>query len=137
MARIDIQFFRFARSFFGLGIGSVASAATFLVLSKLPTGFRTFDADYALYIIPGALIIFMFAVPCGFLAHAILYSQNWRWLPAYAAAAAIEAALYGILGSMGRVTQSNLEMMAMAMPSAAVCAAVAWLIRRPDKDSTP
>jgi hypothetical protein len=126
---IQIRLYPFAKSFFGLGLGSIAAAATFLLLSEVPTG--GLPSHFFGNILPGANLIFMFAVPCGFLAHAILYTLKWRWIPVYCLAAAVEAALYGIIGGVG------IDVARTAMPAAAVCAAIAWLIRRPDKDATP
>ena len=122
-----IRLVPFAKSLLGLAVGSIAAAATFISIST-----SSFDPGAFGSLLFGAGIIFMHAVPCGFLAHAILYALKWRWLPVYCLAASIEAALYG---SIEGVNRSNIQMIVTAMISAAVCAAIAWFIRRPDRDS--
>lgn len=130
--------FRFLRSALGLVIGSFAAAMAFLILPPLWQGLAFPDLAYLLMAaVPGTVIILMFSLPCGFLAHAVLYALKWRWLPVYCLAAAAEAAVYGAICGFTNQSNSDIQNLLAAMPSAATCAAIAWLIRRPDKDGAP
>ncbi len=129
---------RFLRDLLGLFAGSIVAAVLFLTIDALfdiPAG--KFDGGFTLTaVIPGTVIIFAFAAVWGLPAHALLYRLKWTPIYAYALAAALEAFVYNLFSS-GRFSPSGLTTLAAAMPAAAACTAIAWLIRRPDKDDKP
>jgi hypothetical protein len=85
------------------------------------------------------LYVLLFSLPCGLMGHALLYALKLRGLVAYVTMA--EIALAAPLALFSRVLASpstdDLKMQAAAAVATAVCAATAWLIRRPDKDGQP
>ena len=129
---------RFIRSLFGLIIGSVAASVSYLILPMLWSSYaREYPQFSLISACLGTFAILIFAVPCGFLAHALLYALKWRALLVYCIAAAFEAGLYSVIVGYQYISIPNWDIMFAAIPSAIVCATVAWLIRRPDKDVKP
>jgi len=125
---------RILRSLMGIVAGSVVAAAAYLVLFMLWSSDARVYSQFSFVAAGfGTLAILMFAIPCGLLSHAILYALKWRGLLVYNVVAAAEACLYVIVGSR-HIWAPNLGIMFSTVPSAIVCATIAWLIRRPDKD---
>jgi predicted Co/Zn/Cd cation transporter (cation efflux family) len=128
--RFEIKLF--LRDILGLLVGSFVAALVFLFLPMLWASSR--DVNFSLSaILPGTILICFFSFPCGLAAHALLHALKWRWLAAYCLAAALEAAVYNSL-SAGHFTVSSFQDTAMYAISASVCAAIAWMVRRPNRD---
>lgn len=129
---------RFIRSLTGLVAGSAVASVCYLVLPMLWSSYDREHPQFSLIsACLGALAILIFAVPCGFLAHALLYALKWRALFVYCIAAAFAAGLYSVIVGYKYISTPNWDIMFAAIPTAIICATVAWLIRRPDKDAKP
>jgi len=129
--RFEIKLF--LRDILGLLVGSFIAALVFLFLPMLWASSKNVNFAFSA-ILPGTILISFFSFPCGLAAHALLHALKWRWLAAYCLAGALEAEVYNSLGA-GHFTMSSFQDTAMYAISASICAAVAWLIRRPDKDA--
>jgi len=127
---------RFLRSVFGLFAGSAGALITYLAIVRLLGRYTHLDVDPTLELAgPGFVTIFMLSLPFGFAGHAALCALKWRRLWAYCAVAGLEAGAFCLISNVRDLTSMDLKEMAAEIPSAAVCAAIAWLIRRPDRDA--
>ncbi len=133
---MKIQFLRFLRSLSGLFAGSAAAVAVYLATERLLGFYSDLDTDPTLELaLPGFIVIFILSLPFGFAGHAILYPTKRRPIWAYCLVAALEAAAFFFITKIGDLSQFDLkEAMSLSL-AAATCAAVAWLIRRPDRDN--
>lgn len=129
---------RFLLSLVGLGVGSFLASVTFLIVSTLLMGENPLDA-LEIWAAPGTLYVLLFSLPCGLIGHALLYALKLRGLLAYVVIAeiALAASIALFFGLLGQPSTDELKTRAAAAVATAVCAATAWLIRRPDKDGQP
>ncbi|MBW8880441.1 MAG: hypothetical protein JF615_03160, partial [Asticcacaulis sp.] len=84
--------------------------------------------------VPAILLVLIFSVPLGILAHAALYALRRRAFWYYLLSGAVGGILLVAVIGFGR---DNPLMWFFAAGWAAACALIAWLIRRPDKDDRP
>jgi len=127
---------RFFRSLVGLVLGSLAAAFVYLLIEKLMGFGEGLDEPVSvLSALPGSLLVLVFSLPCGFVAHASLYALKWRAVWLYGIAGAISATLYVATTNFDNFAEIGWDNLASTVPAATICAVIAWLIRRPDRDN--
>ncbi len=127
----------FLLSLAGLAVGASAATVFCVISSAFKDGFLP-DADsLAFELLAGFALLFGASLPFGFLAHAVLYGLKWRSLAAYGLAAAAEVFLCGAVTTFGRMLDIEIRETLIDVVAAVLCAIIAWMIRRPDRDAPP
>lgn len=133
---IQVEMVRVLKSLAGLALGAFVSTAFALPFTGLirDSGDPDLNADYFTLLVLGSFIVVVVATPVGLAGHAALYALKRRGLVSYALAGGVAGLVYILLVSAGGNPDIVKNLILYGL-WAAVCAALAWFIRRPDKDA--
>jgi H+/Cl- antiporter ClcA len=84
----------------------------------------------------GLVFGLIIAVPVGLVGHAILYALKWRNMLAYLLVGGFASTSYALAVAVTD-NMTSPRTLAIYAVLGVTCAAIAWLIRRPDKDAAP
>ncbi|HVZ29511.1 MAG TPA: hypothetical protein VG839_03900 [Asticcacaulis sp.] len=126
------------RTFLGLATGALVTS---VVGFPLTIGNLADDPGnappYWLMLLAAALYTFIISLPVGLAGHVVLYALKRRQLPYYAGLATVGGGAFALaicLRHKGIDPLFSARNVPIYAVWAGACAAIAWFIRRPDKD---
>ncbi len=128
---------RLARTLLGLTAGAAITSAVVAVLDPYPTNSQLPVEIFIDGVINSTFFVLLFAFPVGLSGHAVLYALKRRQFIYYAG---LGAAGGGAFALATYLLDRNIDTLVFARNAltftiwAGACAAIAWFIRRPDKD---
>jgi hypothetical protein len=131
--KIHIRATRVFKTMVGMALGVVVSTAIALPFTGTvheSTGRELYET-YGSMLFLASYMLAIFAVPVGLVGHAILSALKQNSLLVYAALGGVAGLLFSFWMGGGI---DWLQTIILYSLWAAGCAAIAWLIRRPDKD---
>lgn len=134
MSNIRQNLWRLARTLLGLGAGALITSfiVALLVGKTILDDPESHVPAYWSTGLTATLIVLMFAVPVGLIGHMVLYGLKRRKLICYAGLATISGMLFALI-TLHDDPNEWINLFVYG-PWAGACGAIAWFIRRPDKD---
>ncbi len=121
---------RIARTILGLTIGALVSTAAAMFLNRGNPGIQPRFVSDTLTM---TLFVLLFALPVGLIGHATLYALKRRHLLYYSGLGFIGGSIFAMVFFHDDPGEIPINVLNFGL-WAGTCAAIAWLIRRPDKD---
>ncbi len=136
---LKLKGYLITKTLIGLIVGAALSTIIAMAILSLYTGVTTLVFDLSAFngIFSLTLMVLVFTLPTGLIAHAILSALKLRDWYIYCGLA------WAAGGAAGQLLISDTDFSARLVAFggyggwAALCALITWLIRRPDKDAAP
>jgi hypothetical protein len=127
---------RFLRSVAGIVVGTIVAIVGFSLFAGFPDAGAPDPVYLTPFLVFGIIFGLMFTIPLGLLGHSVLYALKWRNGFAYVLVGGFASVSYALAVA---VTNNMISPGTLATYGVMgiTCAAIAWLIRRPDLDPAP